>query len=107
MKNIYIDSDFKCHVVNDGTMTEIQTDFFDDKCDAFIEGYRFIPKNDIWVREDGEIFEGGMISPWKNFDELEIIQYEYERQLLKEYKEALAEADLAILELQYQSLMEE
>ena len=36
MKTIYLDADYKCHTVNDGTMTEIQTDYFDGKCDAFI-----------------------------------------------------------------------
>ena len=39
MKRIYIDNEFKCHVMDDGTMTAIETDFFDGKCDAYIEGY--------------------------------------------------------------------
>ena len=26
---IYIDADFKCHVSDDGTMTAVETDFFD------------------------------------------------------------------------------
>ena len=43
MKTIYIDSDFKCHITDDGTMRAVETDFFDQKCDAFIEGYRFVP----------------------------------------------------------------
>ena len=34
MKKIYIDNGFKCHVTDDGTMTAIETDFFDGKCDA-------------------------------------------------------------------------
>ena len=40
---IYIDSDFKCHITDDGTMTQVETDFFDGKCDTYIEGYRFLP----------------------------------------------------------------
>ena len=28
MKTIYLDSDFKCHVSNDGTMLAVETDFF-------------------------------------------------------------------------------
>ena len=43
MRTIYIDLDYKCHPTNDGTMVAIETDYFDDKCDAFIEGYRFVP----------------------------------------------------------------
>ena len=39
METIYITSDFKCHVTNDGTMTAVETDFFIGKCDTFVEGY--------------------------------------------------------------------
>ena len=38
MRTIYIDADFKCHVTNDGTMAAVETDFFDGKCDAYVEG---------------------------------------------------------------------
>lgn len=71
MRVIYIDSEFKCHVTNDGTMTEITTDFFNGKCDAFIEGYRFIPADQSWVNAEGFSFSGEMISPWKPYDELD------------------------------------
>ena len=39
MRTIYIDENFKCHLDNDGTMITVETDFFDGKCKAFIEGY--------------------------------------------------------------------
>ena len=84
MRTIYIDSDFKCHVTNDGMMTAIETTAFDGKCDTLIEGYRFVPKGETWVREDGEAFEGEMISPWKDYAELEEAQVQYERELLAE-----------------------
>lgn len=88
-KMVYIDSDFKCHTVNDGTKREIQTDFFAGKCDAYIEGYRFIPNGETWTRSDGVVFEGEMISPWKDYAELDAAQREYERQLLATYEQAL------------------
>lgn len=84
MRMIYIDSEFKCHVTNDGTMTAIETDAFDGKCDAFIEGYRFVTAGKTWTRSDGEVFEGEMVSPWKDYAELDEAQREYERQLLDE-----------------------
>lgn len=31
MKTIYIDSEFKCHVADDGTMIVMKTNFFDYK----------------------------------------------------------------------------
>ena len=76
MRTIYIDSEFKCHLTNDCTMTEVQTDFFDGKCDAFIEGYCFEP-------------DKGKHYPWKPYAPLDEAQREYERQLLAEYAEAL------------------
>lgn len=90
MKTIYLDSDFKCHVANDGTRETIETDFFDDKCDAFIEGYRFVPSGETWTRSDGAVFHGEMIAPWKDYTELDNAQREYEKQLLAEYAEALS-----------------
>lgn len=96
MKKIYIDSDYKCHVTNDGTMTEVETDFFNNKTDAFIEGYRFIPEGKSWIREDGEVFEGEMIAPWKPLYKLNAAQNEYEHQLLKQYEDALSEIEVAL-----------
>lgn len=89
MRTIYIDSDFKCHTVNDGTMTAVETDYFGGKCDAFIDGYRFIPSGESWAREDGVVFHGEMVAPWKDYNELNNAQREYEKQLLAEYAEAL------------------
>lgn len=103
MRTIYIDSEFKCHVSNDGTMSAVETDFFDDKCDTFVDGYRFVPDGESWTRSDGEVFHGEMISPWKDYDELEEAQRAYERQLLAEYEAALAESvPLSELEAAYQ-----
>lgn len=97
MRTIYVEPNtFKCHASNDGTMTAVETDFFDDKCDAFIEGYRFVPSGESWAREDGVVFQGEMIAPWVNYDELDDAQREYERQLLKE----LQENSIAIAELE-------
>lgn len=89
MRTIYIDPDFKCHATSDGTMAAVETSFFDGKCDAYVEGYRFVPDGEIWVREDGVSFRGEMVVPWKDYKELDEAQRVYERQLLAEYAEAL------------------
>ena len=89
MRTIYIDSEFKCHTINDGTMKAAETDFFDGKCDEFINGYRFIPDGESWMREDGVLFTGGMFSPWKPYEELDAAQREYERAQLTDMKAAL------------------
>ena len=39
---IYLDSDFRCHLVDDGTRSPIETDAFDGKCASYIEGYRYV-----------------------------------------------------------------
>ena len=88
---IYSDANFRCHTYNqDGTFREVETDFFDGKCDVFIEGYRFIPSGETWVRSDGDTFTGQMIAPWRNYDELDAAQREYEREKLADAENALA-----------------
>lgn len=87
---LYIDKDFKCHVSNpDGEFREIEKELFPDKCDTFIEGYRYIPSGESWTREDGVVFRGEMIAPYKQYDELDAVQRDYERQLIKTYEKAL------------------
>lgn len=76
---VYIDSEFKCHTGNpSGNLQEIETDFFDGKCAAVIEGYRFVPAGAAWERSDGETFLGEMIAPWKPYGELSAAQAQYE-----------------------------
>lgn len=64
---IYLDSEFICHLTDDGTMTAIETDDFDGQTDAFIEGYRYVPEGETWTRSDGVQFKGLMIAPAKNY----------------------------------------
>lgn len=91
MRTVYLDSEFKCHVTDDSTMTAVETEVFDGKCDTFIEGYRFVPSGENWTRSDGVVFQGEMIVPWKDYSELDSAQREYERQLLAEYEAELTE----------------
>ena len=86
---VYIDKDYKCHISDDGTMTAVETSFFNNRCNAFIEGYRFVPEGEQWIREDGEIFEGEMIAPAEEYSLLENVQLTYELQVMNEYKESL------------------
>ena len=90
MKTIFLDSEWKCHVSNGGTIKEIiETDFFDGKCDAFIEGYRFVPGGETWTRSDGVVFTGEMIAPWKDYSELDSAQRAYEQALIADMQNAL------------------
>lgn len=80
---IYIDNDYRCHISNpDGTLTAVETDAFDGKCPAYIEGYRYIPAGETWTRPDGVTFSGEMIAPWKDWRELDNAQRDYEREQL-------------------------
>lgn len=87
MKKIYIDSDFRCHVTDDGTMTAVETSFFDGKCDTFIEGYRLKPAGENRTRSE--------IAPWKDYDLLAAAQAQYEADLAEAaaaYKEGVNSA---------------
>ena len=102
MEKVYIDSEFKCHTTNpDGTFREIVLSedariFFANKCATFIEGYRLKPDEETWVREDGEVFSGGeMITPWRNYDQLDAAQQQYKTMLAdmdNAYREGVASA---------------
>lgn len=95
---IYIDSDFKCHATDDGTYSAVETEAFVGKCDSYIEGYRFIPSGETWTRSDGAVFRGEMIAPWRLWNELDAAQRAYERELLRQYEQAIAELDSAYKE---------
>ena len=77
---IYLDKDFKCYTKeNSLTVQSVETDYFDGKCDAFIEGYRFVPAGQSWTREDGVVFSGKMVAPFKDSRLLETVQNMYEQ----------------------------
>lgn len=75
---VYLDSEYKCHLVNDGTMLEFEAPFFDGKCQTLVEGYRYVPAGHSWTRNDGVVFHGEMVAPWKNFNELAQAQALYD-----------------------------
>ena len=94
---IYVDDDYKCHASNpNGTYREISTDIFDGMCDAYVEGYRYIPAGERWVRDDGVVFAGEMVAPWKDWKELDAAQREYGREQLAKYEQALSEIEAAL-----------
>lgn len=97
MKTVYLDSDFKCHVTDDGTMTALETDLFAGKCDAYIEGYRFIPAGETWADEYGMVFKGESFFPWIDSRVLNAYQEEYEKNMLQieELKGAVVDAEEA------------
>lgn len=70
MKTIYLDSDFRCHLNGDDTMRAVETSVFDGIPDAYINGYRYIPDGETWVRPDGEEFHGIMIAPAEDYDRI-------------------------------------
>ena len=88
---IYLDSDFRCHLKNDGTMRAIETNNFDGKCKVFIEGYRFVPSGESWTRSDGKVFYGEMVAPAVNNISLVGAQAQYEEDSIQmqDMKDAL------------------
>ena len=100
---IYVDSDYKCHIATADGLTAVDTDYFDGKCQTYIEGYRFVPAGASWTRLDGVVFLGEMVCPWKPWRELDAAQRAYEQEQLEslsvqnaEYEAALAEIEAAL-----------
>lgn len=80
---IFLDSNFKCHLSDDGTMSAVETDYFDGKCKKYVEGFRLVPFGSTWVREDGMEFHGEMIAPWRPYEELADAQAAWEHEELE------------------------
>ena len=76
---IYIGSDYKCSTASAEGRREFDAEFFDGKCSAFVEGYRYVPAGETWTRTDGVKFAGEMISPWKDYSILIAAQIAYEQ----------------------------
>ena len=82
----------------------METDAFDGKCRQYIEGYRFVPAGETWTREDGQVFHGEMIAPWRDYELLAEFQALYEEEQAKAVEEiaALVEevynSDLEVIE---------
>ena len=75
---IYIDSDCRCHSSPAEGLREFDVPFFEGKCPAFIDGYRYVPEGETWQRTDGEVFTGEMIAPAVDSRILEASQAQYE-----------------------------
>lgn len=86
---IYIDSDFKCYTEEAEGLTAVETDFFNGRCKAYIEGFRFVPKGCEWVREDGEVFRGEMVAAFKDYSELAMVQLDADNATIKDMQAAL------------------
>lgn len=100
---IYIDADYRCHTTPGDGLTSVETDYFDGKCQAYIDGYRYVPAGASWTRPDGVVFSGEMVSPWKPWRELDAAQRAYEQEQLEnlsaqnaEYEKALSEIEAAL-----------
>ena len=73
-----IDNDFKCYTSNAGTMREIDLEFFDGKCKAFIEGFCCIPSTDAAGNEICTVFAR------REYALLEEFQRQYEEMLAQQ-----------------------
>lgn len=71
---IYIDNEFKCYTSPGDGFTSVETDAFDGKCSQYIEGYRFVPAGQTWIRKDGEVFTGKMVAPFRDYEILAELQ---------------------------------
>ena len=95
---IYIDNDYKCYTSPADGLTAIETDAFDGKCRQYIEGYRFVPAGETWTREDGEVFTGEMVAPWRDYTILAELQSIYEEEQAKQADMAAALEVLGVSE---------
>lgn len=87
---VYIDGDYKCGTAPAEGLRAVETEAFEGKCKRYIEGCRFVPAGCAWVREDGEIFTGEMLTPWRDLRLLEELQALCEEEQAKQADMAAA-----------------
>lgn len=97
MKTIYLDSDFRCHVAYNSNMIAIETEYFDGKCDTFIEGYRFVPAGMSWTNENDIVYFGELATPFKDSMLLETMQSLYEETLVDKARITALEKENSML----------
>lgn len=93
---VYIDTDYKCHVLAADGLVAVTDTFFANKCAELIESYRYVPAGETWTREDGEVFSGEMIAPYKDIRQYDAIQRTYEQNLITQYEAALSAIEQAL-----------
>lgn len=93
---IYIDNDYKCYISAAEGRRAVETDFFDGKCDEWVESFRFVPAGETWVKPAGEMFRGEMVSPWKDLGEAYAAQAAYVTAQNAQYEAALTEIEAAL-----------
>ena len=93
---IYIDSDYKCHVSAAEGRRAIETDAFNGECPEWIESVRYVPAGETWVKRNGEMFRGEMVSPWKDLGEAYAAQTAYVTAQNAQYEAALTEIEAAL-----------
>ena len=98
---VFVDSDYKCYTSPADGLTAVETEFFDGKCRQHIEGYRFVPAGETWIREDGQVFHGEMVAPWRDYTILSEFQ-----EVAQEEQAKATEEIAAIVEEVYNSDME-
>lgn len=76
MRTYYLDSDFRVHLDGGEGMTPwVDEDgFFNDKVRTFVEGFRVIPKEMVWVDPRGTRYEGFMIAACVDYTTLDKAQ---------------------------------
>lgn len=75
MRTIYLDEAYRCHLSDDGTMRPVETDVFDGKCRAYVEGYCYVPEGETFAR-NGKMLVGKVVFPYSEYDVLEAAQAE-------------------------------
>ena len=101
---IYIDDDYKCYVSAADGRRAIETNEFNGKCNEWIESYRLVPAGKTWTREDGEVFKGEMVAPWKDLGEAYAAQAGYVTRKLAAAEADIAELDMALLDAEYENI---
>lgn len=96
---VYIDENYECKTEKEDGRRGFEVPYFDGKCRALIESYRYIPDGESFNIGDGTILRGEMVSPIKKKE----CYSQNQEQYVEDCDNMMSLADVAdIVELVYE-----
>lgn len=88
---VYFDDEFRCHTQPGEGRVEVETDFFDGKCDEFIEGHCLVPEG-AEIERNGMTYAGPLIFADVPYSALVDAQMQYAERIRDSQRETMDKA---------------
>lgn len=80
---VYVDLEYSCFAQKSEGLREVESDFFDGKCNTLIECFKFVPAGESYTDEHGLLHSGAIWNYKPITSSIERIQAAYEHEQLE------------------------